>query len=198
MAYSVISRKFIFAYQGDSMYGTFRHGDLIHVMPSTHFQIGDVVVFRQVDTPTHAMSIIHRVCGYTCTGDFITQGDNQLQPDVYPVRFEDVLGRAYVVERCGRSKSVHGGWVGRIWAWFIRLKHRLARLYCVPYRWLRNSMGSLFQRLAVPFVSQVTFSTQEGLRIKYFFLGRSVATWQPAQGRFICRKPFDLFIKPPG
>jgi len=182
-------------YRGISMGPTFHEGDLLRIVQVnfTSIESGDVIAFCSAQ---HSYTMIaHRV--YVCKQDVLyTQGDALRVPDREPVTAGALLGRVEYVERQGKVYPVLGGWQGRLWVTGLYLMRMFVNLFRRPYLGLRAS--GLVQRCAVPLVSQVALSTPEGPRIKYLFLGRSVATWQPAQGRFTCRKPFDLFIKPPG
>ena len=190
-----ISKSFVyFSYHGNSMRGTFREGDLLLVRSINFASIcpGDVITFK---SSRCVKLIAHRVRA-VFNGSLLTRGDALQFSDREIVTPDMFLGRVEYVERNNKLYSVLGGWNGHLWAQSLRLSRYFKNILGNPYRALRAS--GLFQRLAIPFVSQVVLATPEGSRIKYLFLGRSVATWQPAQGRFICRKPFDLFIKPPG
>jgi len=181
------------------MMGTFLPGDWLYVksIPFSSLHIGDIVVYYKNSEQKSQSMIVHRVRSKSVLG-VRTQGDASTSIDPSLVSSQALLGRVEFVRRSNSDKyvCVWNGWRGQMRAISLQLIRQFVEIGRYPYRALRAS--GLFQRLAAPFVSKVAFSIPEGPCIKYLLLGRSVATWQPAQGRFTCRKPFDLFIKPPG
>ena len=185
-----------FVYHGCSMAGTLKPADLLFVerLSFDALRPGDVVVFSSQDTQGSHLTV-HRIRSKEFFG-FTTQGDANAQPDPYKVTPEMLIGRVVYVQRRKRILHLPGDWQGRFWLVLLMLARRFVNVFCWFYRFLRTR--GFFQRLAAPFISRVTFYTSKGLHFKYLLLGQPVATWQPAQRRFTCRKPFDLFIKPPG
>ena len=174
---------------------TFREHDLLVVesLPINEIRTGDIVAFC---LKGNLAVIGHRVRKINSTGNLITQGDNCESCDTHEIDRGSYLGKVLNVIREGKEHPVIGGRVGLIWARLHSSVLNFLKIVRPVYRALRAWV--LLARFTIPFVSQIALITPEGLHIKYLFLGRSVATWQPAQGRFTCRKPFDLFIKPPG
>jgi len=174
---------------------TFRDGDLLLIESSGHQTIypGDVIAFRSQST---SRRIAHRAVKKIAKRAFVTCGDACQIPDCDLVEPEHILGKVVKVVRNDKTYPVFGGVVGLLWSFFLRFSNHWGDIFRHIYHGLRAN--SFLHLCNASFVSQVILTTPEGQCIKYLFLGRSVATWQPAQGRFTCRKPFDLFIKPPG
>ncbi len=192
----------IFLYQGLSMAGTFRFGDLLLVTPTVLSQLrqGDVVVFYSsgIDKGERTV-IVHRVVEQTADG-VLTQGDACALPDSAVVYPSQVLGRVSRVQRGNRSYPVLNGCAGRVWARYVRLRHRILALGRLPYRWLRASglIRCLVRRLWRPAVACVTLATAQGPVVKYLHNGETVAVWQPETRAYWCRKPYDLVLEVPG
>jgi hypothetical protein len=186
----------LFPYQGTSMHGTFRPGDLLLVTPVAIEAIhpGDVVAFRRQAPDEDAAQIVHRVQARVGAG-LITRGDHSTGPDPSPVRAVELVGRVVAVQRHGRVRRVWGGPAGRLWALGLRFRRGLLRLAQAPYTLLRAS--GLVQRLWRPRLERVHLTTPEGPLVKTMHRGRTVAQWHPQTGRFWCRKPYDLVIERP-
>ncbi len=183
----------IFPYRGSSMNGTFRPGDLLYVeaVDSEDVRPGDVVLFFSGDGDVF---LTHRVVARTAFG-LLTRGDAHPLPDPAPVATERLVGRVHFCERQGRVRPVWGGWAGRLWATLLRLRRRLLQAMGFPYRVLRRS--GLVRRLWRPAVKGVHLESAEGPVVKYVHGRRTVACWWPEDGRFWCRRPYDLVIDLP-
>ena len=190
----------LFFYHGDSMRGTFRPGDRLTVLPASFADLrpGDVAVFRGSNRQSDADLVVHRVMAVGPDG-LVTRGDNAPTADNHLLIAENLVGRAACVERDGCTRPVRGG---RLGLWRARALHArrsmlrlLTRIGRLPYRWLRAS--GLVQRLWRPTISRICLNTERGPLVKYVCGGRTVACWQPEQGRFDCRKPYDLVINKP-
>ncbi|MCL2173730.1 signal peptidase I [Candidatus Saccharibacteria bacterium] len=83
------------AVASDSMSPEFKHGDLVYVIkiPIDDLERGDILQYTQGN-----ISIVHRIIDikYTPSGAryFVTQGDNNATPDVWPVYDHQVVGKA--------------------------------------------------------------------------------------------------------
>jgi hypothetical protein len=185
-----------FPYQGTSMHGTLRPGDLLLVTPVALDAIrpGDVVAFRRPAPDQDAVQLVHRVQARVKAG-LITRGDLCAGPDPDPVRAAELVGRVVAVQRGDRVRRVWGGPAGRLWALGLRCRRGLLRLAQAPYALLRAS--GLVRQLWRPRLERVHLVTPEGPLVKYVYRGRTVARWYPQTGQFWCRKPYDLVIERP-
>lgn len=187
------NHELTFPYQGASMRGTFRPGDLLTVTPITlqDLRRGDVVAFHQSSSLIVRRQIVHRVDACTCKG-VITRGDQCRVADQTVVTSGDLIGRVSAVERDGKTRPVLGGWRGRIWASALRLWRRVAPVVGWPYRLMRN--WGLARALWYPSLASIHIETEAGPIVKYVHRNRTVARWWPTEGRFWCRKPYDLVV----
>ncbi|MBN2394492.1 MAG: hypothetical protein JXR84_27410 [Anaerolineae bacterium] len=179
------------------MAGTFRHGDLLLVVPVvlSQLRIGDVVVFcrTSADRGAHT-TVVHRVTA--CVEDgVITQGDALALPDATIVHPTQLLGRVTQVQRGDKCYAVWSGFAGQVWRHYVRLRHHLLALGRAPYQWLRAS--GLVRRLWRPSFTHMTLSTEQGPVVKYLCGGKTVAVWQPKTQAYWCRKPYDLVLGVP-
>lgn len=186
-----------FPYRGGSMHGTFQPGDLLFVQPVSLAEArpGDVIAFRQAQADGGTVHLVHRAQARVEAG-LITRGDCSAIADATPVGAAELLGRVVAFQRQGRLRRVWGGPVGRLWVSWLRLRRLVLRLAYFPYGLLRAS--GLVRRLWRPRLEQVHLLTEEGPLVKFVHGRRTVACWYPADGRFWCRKPYDLVIEPPG
>jgi hypothetical protein len=183
-----------YRYHGLSMCPTFKPGQVLYVRPEAEgVQPGDVVVYRQGDE-----TIVHRVKSVQGTG-IHTRGDNNPREDETPIPADQIIG---VVEKVDDWGTFHPVASGRKGLWFARLRwgmrgmfHKMLPWLGAPYRWLKASRW--VPRLWRPYITTVQLQTQNGILIKYVVHGKTVATWQPQQSRFTCRRPYDLIIFPP-
>ncbi len=185
-------------YHGSSMGGTFRPGDRLSVMPVDFARLrrGDVVVF--LPPGGEALETVHRVVA-TCAEGLVTRGDNNPFADSQPLSAAELVGRVTHAQRGRRTWRVADGWRGLLRARLLRLRfplYRLAVWLGGPfYRWLRRS--GLAQRLWHPSIQILELRDGDKVLFKYIHRGRTVAEWRPLEGRFTCRKPYDLLIPPP-
>lgn len=187
----------VFAYQGQSMLGTFRAGDLLWAVPVAEDAIrpGDVIAFFKTEPTGTTKRIAHRVKRGTVEG-FVTQGDGDPLPDSHVVSFERVIGRVELVLRNGQIRPVLQSRAGRLWAAHLSLRRKIKQVGRWPYRALRNS--GVVRRFWRPRIEQIRFASAEGASVKYIHRQRTVARWSIEKGQFWCRKPYDLFIDHPG
>lgn len=183
----------IFPYRGSSMGGTFRPGDLLYVEPVVLEDVrpGDVVLFSSGEG---GVFLAHRVQARMDAG-LLTRGDAYSHLDPVPVTTEMLVGRVRFYERQGRVRPVWGGRAGRLWAFLLRLRRRLLQGMGAPYRLLRRS--GLVRKFWRPAVERVYLEGVEGPVVKYVYAGRTVACWWPEDGRFWCRRPYDLVLDLP-
>jgi signal peptidase I len=189
-----------FIYIGPSMRPTFQPGHLLYVRPlSQVFQPGDVLIFQDQEKEHY---LVHRAVALTQDG-WIMRGDNNRFYDSVPVPLHHVIGRVELAESDGNFQPILGG----IWGlWRARLRWSLRspvlyirRIFGRPYRALRSWPALRYwlgQRFAGK-LQTIRLETPHGPIVKTLWRGRVVARWQPMQGRFECRKPFDLFINTP-
>jgi signal peptidase I len=81
MTYVVVS--------GPSMEPTYITGDLVVARNQPDYRIGDVVVFATGDG-----NVIHRIIGGDGESGYVTQGDNNPDPDRWAPTDDEVLGEA--------------------------------------------------------------------------------------------------------
>jgi hypothetical protein len=188
-----------FVYSGSSMRPTFRPGHLLYVRPlSQELKPGDVLVFQGEQEDRF---VVHRAVALTPDG-WIMRGDGNRLLDAAPVPIEKVIGRVELAEAGGELKPVRSGaWGLRIarLRWALRTPITLLRrFFGWPYRLLRSWTPArvwLFRRFSSQ-LHTIHFQTPQGTLIKTLWRDRVVARWQPAQRRFECHKPFDLFLEP--
>ena len=184
----------VFAYQGQSMQGTFQQGDLLEAVPVAASAIcpGDVIAFFRTEANGASRRVAHRVKKRTAEG-FITQGDGNPLPDAQVVPFARVIGRVEYVLRNGQARPVLQGRAGQLWAAHLSLRRKIKQAGRWPYRLLRKS--GLVRCFWRPRIEQVRLASAEGTWVKYVHRQRTVARW--SNGQFWCRKPYDLIIDHP-
>jgi hypothetical protein len=181
------------AYRGDSMCGTFRAGDCLWVEPVAFdaLETGDVVAIK-----AEGKAIAHRIAGKGA-GGFLTHG--VLRADRELLRADRLMGKIVLRERGGNILRVAGGPAGRLRAMALHTKCRLMTGLIFPlaplYRWLR-ARGWMC-RIWKPRVCTARFAGAGGDITKYIHRGRTVACWAAGEGRWTCRKPYDLVLGPP-
>ena len=192
-------------YRGRSMRGTFRHGDRLVVEPVApeDVRLGDVVLFRQAGPDGEQQEVVHRVVA-RAPGGLVTRGDRNRRADQEPVTQENLVGRVTSVDRAGHERAIPGGRGGLV---RLRVRRRLLRARQAGwrlvwpaarqvYRWVRDS--GLAQKVWRPEITRVAITAGQRPMVKYVVGGRTVAKWWPASGRFWCRRPYQLLIRPPG
>ncbi|MBN2005032.1 MAG: hypothetical protein JXA21_16860 [Anaerolineae bacterium] len=175
------------------MAGTFRPGDILLVSPDSVQTLhpGDVVIFYPMRYGAANDAIVHRVVACTSSG-LITQGDACSTTDIGYVQAWNLVGRVTRVQRDDKSYGVWGGFAGRLWVCYVRLRRRFLASSRLPYRWLRAS--GIVRRLWNPSIAYVTLMTEQGPVVKYLCRGKTVAIWRPETCTYWCRKPYDLVI----
>lgn len=99
-----------FRVHGDSMHPVIREDDVLHVEPSTQYDVGDVVL-----TLADRGLTAHRVV--SVGESIVTRGDNTPAPD-FPVSRDRVLGVVTSIDRNGTRLPVHAE------AWPLRVLRR--------------------------------------------------------------------------
>ena len=81
--------------QGHSMEPTYQNGDLIVTRRQSHYEPGDIVVFK-VEQPgsSRLALVVHRLLGIDGNGHITTQGDNRERPDGFTLGTDDIVGSA--------------------------------------------------------------------------------------------------------
>jgi hypothetical protein len=189
-----------FLYRGISMRLLFRPGDSLEVTPISleQIRVGDVIIFRSIKVVEEDNWTVHRVILHRRDG-LVTQGDNNLRPDIALVTADNLVGVVRTYERNGRTRRVTGGRGGLLYSrsmrrlrWLIRFIMSVGRF---PYRWLRRS--GLVRRIWRPNLVRVQIETEQGTLVKYIHRRRTVATWHAQRNVFSVHKPYDLVILPP-
>jgi len=183
-----------FHYKGPSMLPTFKPGQVLYIRPQERaIKPGDVVVFSRGNE-----YIVHRVIAVNPEG-ISTRGDNNPHDDLWLLTPDQILGVVEKTEDWDKAHAVRGGTPALLKAktrWGIKaLFTRSLPWLGAPYRWLKARRWAA--KFWHPSVTQIQLQTNEGVMIKYLVLGKTVATWYPRSGRFICRRPYDLVIFPP-
>ncbi|MBN1922415.1 MAG: signal peptidase I [Anaerolineae bacterium] len=189
-----------FRYQGLSMHGTFREGEMLYVVPVPleSARVGDVVAFYRHNARGEVTAIAHRVRARTQSGQeqvLVTQGDASTAPDVELVDAAHFIGCVRFAQRGSRLYDVRNGAAGQLWAEALRLGWRVARWGRAPYRWLRAS--GVLRRWVHLKLTQVHLNTGRGPLVKILHGGRTAAYWWVNERRLCCYKPYDLFLAPP-
>jgi signal peptidase I len=84
--------------RGSSMLPTYNAGDLVLVLRASHYQIGEVVAYRvPAGEIGEGSLVIHRIIGGNAERGFVTEGDNNVSPDPWLPRLDNVAGRAVLV-----------------------------------------------------------------------------------------------------
>jgi signal peptidase I len=187
-------------YKGRSMEGTFRFGDLLIIegVLWSNIRPGDVLVYRG-QAQNGQEEIVHRVID-TLPDGLVAQGDNNPVPDNTLVTEKNLVGRVSHLQRHGKRSRLHGGRSGllcmhihRGWEHVLGVMwqnfRNMGRKY---YGWLRQS--GLVARLWRPSIVKVQLMTDSGPLVKYVCRNRTVASHWVDEGRFRCRKPYDLVI----
>jgi signal peptidase I len=185
-----------FIYRGPSMIPTFKTGDFLYLRPvSKKPVVGDVIVFAD---PGKNGFIVHRIVSDSPKG-LNTQGDHNRYQDVAPVALNQIVGKVEFVENKRGLKPVANGrlglWLVRVWQAISWLELLLRRIFWMPYQFVRKS--GVVSRIWRPRIFKIQTQKADGLQYKYVYKRRTVATWDPVLGEFICNKLFDLVIPNP-
>lgn len=99
---------------GDSMDPTLQQNDFIVMRAQDEYRIGDVVTYRIPDgDPGAGHAIVHRLIGGDAETGFVTQGDNNPEPDPWKPKPADIMGKLELQ-------------VGGAGAWLMYLRSPLA------------------------------------------------------------------------
>ncbi len=194
------NEKKFFIYNGASMRPYFKPGDLLCVrdVDFERVGIGDIVILHWKDAVSGSEYVVHRVVSAR-RGSLITQGDNNLLPDIHAVVADDLVGLVVFFGRQRRVYSIRGGVIGLLYARFI-----LARNYiwlCIKragwrfYNLIRKSrwIFSVWR----PSINKIRVMTNDGPLVKYCYGSHTVARWWIDKRIFEVVKPFDLVIPNP-
>lgn len=78
---------------GISMNPVYYQGDLVFVVKSSEYQVGDIAEYRDATT---GIDVLHRIIGGDPIGGFVFKGDNNQSTDKFHPRADQVLGRAFL------------------------------------------------------------------------------------------------------
>jgi len=183
------------------MKGTLRIGDQLIFERETINKIkkGDVIIFKGANNRGEKKELVHRVISISEFG-LITRGDNNFYKDKNPVSGDTLIGRVTHLDRNGHKIRVRGGMAGFRRAKFLQLRLPIKKMIWVvckvPYKILRKS--DLVPKIWQPEIKKIVLKTQDGVMVKFFLSSQTVALFWPEEGRFYCKKPYDLVIKKPG
>ena len=80
------------------MLGTYDPGTLVLVHGRPSYRKGDIVAYHIPEGQIGAgIIVIHRIIGGSATSGFITQGDNNPEPDDWRPKPADIVGKAWIV-----------------------------------------------------------------------------------------------------
>jgi hypothetical protein len=129
----------------------------------------------------------------------ITQGDNNLKPDLEMASNDNLVGMVLAFERQGHIYSARRGFRGLFYARLVHLRNNIwmliKRLGRRVYRLVQQSR--LIAKVWRPMLTRIHVMTDEGEMVKYCFGTKTVARWWPQQKRFDVVKPFDLVLSAP-
>jgi len=183
-----------FRYHGNSMFPTFKPGQVLYLRPEGRSpKPGDIVVFQ-----SQGRHVVHRV-ERIVDAEYITRGDNNSREDMNPILLDQIIGIVEEKDEWGKIQPVSGDKAGLYKARFrwklLRLNNGLRRYYGAPYRWLKASR--LITHIWHPQVTMVQMKTSSSDVVKYVVRGKTVATWYQEERRFQYKWPYDLVIFPP-
>ena len=184
-------------YHGHSMKGTFRQGDmlLIDAAVLSELRPGDVVVFFR-QRGSVRQEIVHRVARRFFDG-VMTRGDAVACEDRGVVTENNFVGRVYRKERNGRISSVHGRWLGlcrgRTLHFYWKTRRQVVRTILPLYDTLKAS--GIIRRLWKPEITRICLASPNGRLIQFLYKKKVIARFWPEEGRFECKKPWDLVVK---
>jgi signal peptidase I len=188
-------------YKGKSMSGTFKFGDrlLIDSLSLAKMKRGDILVYWRINKKEEKEYIAHRVIKINC-GELMVQGDSNLQPDLTIVTEENFVGKVSYILRGERIINVHGSIIGLICFRIIRaimvtwslLGLIIRKLGRWPYDRLRRT--NWIARIWRPKIQKMKIMTEKGPLIKYMVNNRTVGEYWLENGKFTCRKPYDLIL----
>jgi signal peptidase I len=181
------------------MKASFRVGDRLHIKPVLIEKLkkGDVIIFQGTDFNGEEKELVHRVVSIYKDGLY-TRGDNNTQNDDILVTQKNFKGIVTHFERNGKKKPVKNGFQGMIKAKIrysnLSIKMLIRVIFRMPYRALKKSR--LVPKIWKPDIKKIYIKTLDGEIIKYIHGSHTVAQMWPKKKKFLCKKPYDLIIKP--
>jgi hypothetical protein len=146
--------------------------------------------------------LVHRVVAVRPEG-LITRGDGNPVSDPECLTPGRLIGRVAWGHRRGKRIRLLQGTPGFVFSFLLRFSRRAVRSssraakapFRPAYRLLRRRgiIGAIWK----PRLTVVRFQSPSGSFVKYLHHDRTVAVWWPASGRFQCRRPYDMILKPP-
>ena len=186
-------------YRGKSMKASFQPGDRLYIEPVLIEKLkrGDVIIFQGTDHNGEEKELVHRVVSIYKDGLY-TRGDNNTQNDDILVTQKNFKGIVTHFERNGKKKPVKRGFQGMIKAkihYLTLFFKRLIRIiFRKPYRALKKSR--IVPKIWKPEIKKIFIKTPDEEIIKYIHGSHTVAQLWPKKKKFLCKKPYDLIIKP--
>lgn len=184
-------------YYGTSMHPTFRHPDLLHVVPYGEGELpaaGDVVVFLP---PGEEKLLSHRVIS-VMAGAVRTRGDNNLHDDRWLLTPAHIRGRVVSFERAGRTRALPRGTAARLTGARARAgklaRSGISRLLSPAY--MRISRSGVVQKLLpASFRPRIVALERPGGKELVMLLGgRIIGRLLPGRDEWQIRRPWRLFI----
>jgi len=186
-------------YRGKSMKASFQPGDRLYIeqVLINKLNRGDVIIFQGTDHDGEKKELVHRVISIHKDGLY-TRGDNNRQNDDILVTQKNLKGIVTHFERNGKKKPVKGGFQGMIRAKIryltLLIKSLIRVIFRMPYRALKKS--GLVPKIWKPEIKKIFIKTPDEEIIKYIHGSHTVAQLWPKKKKFLCKKPYDLIIKP--
>ena len=177
------SLEFVF-YTGNSMYGTFFHGDSIgycKTEPET-LKEGDVVLFYQ---PGTRKLIVHRIRKISAAGIW-TVGDNNSQDDPWLLHFSDITGLAVCRKNAKGIFAVQNGKAGQYHFYGCQIRRKIINGCKKGIRPLLSEKWNRFR------IRKFTV-WQHGDRTQYLWHGLRIAWKFNNQIRY-CKSWYRLFF----
>jgi signal peptidase I len=88
---------------GNSMYPTYREGDLVVAHEQGAYSVGEIVTYRvPVGQLGSGRMVIHRIAGGSAASGFVMKGDHNLNADPWHPKAADMVGSSWIaVPRVG-------------------------------------------------------------------------------------------------
>jgi signal peptidase I len=189
-----------FIYNGPSMGPLFKPGDLLCARKPDfmNIRLGDIVIIDWGRDGNQLEYVVHRVVS-VMQEKLITQGDNNLKPDLQVATRDNLMGLVTSFERHNRVYPIQGGIMGFFFARIVLARNHIwlfiKRLGWRSYRFLRQS--GWVSRIWQPDIRRIRVMTDKGSLIKYCHGNRTIACWWLETKKFDVVKPFDLVIPYP-
>ena len=184
-----------FLYKGPSMNPTFRHLDMLHVVPyECHdARIGDVVVYLK---PDDLKRTTHRIVSIN-ENSIRTRGDNNSNMDPYILNADHIIGRIDFLIRNSRRISVSRGILGHIHALKVSASRKAADIasMCLHPVYIFLSRLQLFRFIPfLPDVRVLSFNKRDGMERQLVMGKKVIGRCMPGSDTWHISRPFRLLV----